>query len=209
MCDVFEGRVWKDFQEVDGLSFLGSPRNYALMLNVGWLQPFDHTPYSVGVLYLVLMNLPRGERFKRQNIFLVGIIPGPSEPKHDINSFLAPLVDELISLWEVGVSLRHPGSPLFSKRFCAALLCVACDMPASKKVCGFTAHNSRRGYNKCRKEFVTGGIGEGTDYSGFDACQSRNIVEHRRHVQEVLAQTTQELRNAKVSLYGVRYSELL
>ncbi len=209
MCDVFEGRVWRDFQEVDGLSFLGSPRNYALMLNVDWLQPFDHTPYSVGVLYLVLMNLPRSERFKRQNIFLVGIIPGPSEPKLNINSFLAPLVDELISLWEVGITLRHPGSPVIAERFRAALLSVACDMPASKKVCGFTAHNSKRGCNKCRKEFVTGGIGEGTDYSGFDACRSRNIVDHRKHVEEILAQTTQELQNAKVSLYGARYSELL
>ncbi len=201
MCDVFEGRVWRDFQEVDGLSFLGSPRNYALMLNVDWLQPFDHTPYSVGVLYLVLMNLPRSEHFKRQNIFLVGIVPGPSEPKLNINSFLAPLVDELISLWEVGITLRHPGSPVIAKHFRAALLCVACDMPASKQVCGFTAHNSKHGCNKCRKEFV---IGEGTDYSGFDACHSRNIVDHRKHVEEILAQTTQELQNAKVSLYGAR-----
>lgn len=209
MCDVFEGRVWRDFQTFNGSSFLASPRNYGFMLNVDWMQPFDHTPYSVGVLYLVLMNLPRSERFKRQNIFLVGIIPGPNEPRININSFLAPLVDEFIKLWEEGVNLRHSGSLLLPERFRAALLCVACDMPASKKVCGFTAHNSKHGCNKCTKEFRTGGFGESTDYSGFDSCPSRNIIDHRRHVEEILAQSTQELRNAKESLYGARHSELL
>ena len=29
MCDVFDGRVWRDFQVVNGVSFLASPRNYA------------------------------------------------------------------------------------------------------------------------------------------------------------------------------------
>ena len=208
MCDVFEGRIWRDFQTVNDCSFLSSPRNYSFMLNVDWMQPFDHTPYSVGVLYLVLMNLPRSERFKRQNIFLVGIIPGPSEPRKNINSFLAPLVDELCKLWHEGVLLKHSGS-IVPERFKAALLCVACDMPASKKVRGFTAHNSKHGCNKCAKEFKTGSFGESTDYSGFDSCPSRNINDHRRQVDEILAQPTLEQRNAKETLCGARYSELL
>jgi hypothetical protein len=136
MCDVFEGRVWRDFQTFNGSSFLASPRNYGFMLNVDWMQPFDHTPYSVGVLYLVLMNLSRSERFKRQNTFLVGIIPGPNEHRININSFLAPLVDEFIKLWEEGVNLRHSGSLLLPERFRAALLCVACDMPPARKFVG-------------------------------------------------------------------------
>ena len=180
------------------------------MLNVDWMQPFEHTPYSVGVMYLVLMNLPRSERFKRENIFLVGLIPGPSEPRHNINSFLTPLVDEFLLLWEEGVQLRHSGSLLLPECFKAALLCVACDMPGSRKVCGFTSHNSaKHGCNKCTKEFHTAGIGAPTDYSGFEPCRSRNWVEHKRQVEEILAQPTQELRNAKESAYGSRYSELL
>lgn len=168
MCDVFEGRVWRDSQTYSGSPFLSAPRNYAFVLNVDWMQPFDHTQYSIGVLYLALMNLPRSERFKRQNIFLVGVIPGPNEPKLNINSYLSPLVDELLILWEDGVKLRYSGSPLFPECFKVALLCVACDMPASRKVCGFTGHNSRRGCNKCTKEFQCSGIGEATDYSGFE-----------------------------------------
>ena len=209
MCDVFGGRIWKDFQYYEGLPFLANPRNYALMLNVDWMQPFEHTPYSIGVIYLVIMNLPRSERFKRENVILVGIIPGPSEPPLNINSYLSPLVDELLVLWNDGVKIRHHGSQIFPECFKAALLCVACDIPASRKVCGFTGHQSRNGCNKCKKAFTVGGIGVPNDYSGFEPCPPRNIIEHRRRVAETLEQTTQDLRNASESNYGVRYSELL
>jgi hypothetical protein len=139
----------------------------------------------------------------------VGVIPGPSEPKLNVNPYLSPLVDELLDLWNDGVKLRHHGSPFLAETFKACLLCVACDIPASRKVCGFTGHNSAHGCNKCTKTFVTGNIGGQTDYSGFESCPSRNIVEHRRQVDDVLSKTTQEERSRAESQYGVRYSELL
>ncbi len=71
------------------------------------------------------------------------------------------------------------------------------------------AHNSKHGCNKCTKEFQTHGFGVPTNYSGFDSCRLRNIVDHRRHINEILAQPTQELHNVRESLYGARYSELL
>ena len=70
---------------------------------------------------MVLMNLPRAERFKPENVFLVGIIPGPHEPKLNINTYLKPLVAELNALWENGVSLRAHGSTT-TQLFHAALL---------------------------------------------------------------------------------------
>ena len=35
-------------------------------------------------------------RYKTDNVILVGLIPGPHEPQHNINTFLEPLVDELM-----------------------------------------------------------------------------------------------------------------
>lgn len=61
------------------------------MLNVDWMQLFDHTKYSVGVMYLVLTNLPRSEHFKRENIFLAGIIPGPCEPRVTLTLLKPPV----------------------------------------------------------------------------------------------------------------------
>ena len=65
-----------------------------------------HITYSVGVLYLVIFNLPREERFKRENIILLGIIPGPSEPKRTMNSYLGPFVRDMLEFWE-GEKMWH------------------------------------------------------------------------------------------------------
>lgn len=56
--DVYDGKVWEDFQEYNGQPFLSFPNNLALMLNVDWFQPFEHTKHSEGVIYLAIMNLP-------------------------------------------------------------------------------------------------------------------------------------------------------
>ena len=89
--------------------------------------------HSTGVIYLAVQNLPRSERFKRENIIILGIIPGPHEPSKTINSYLSPLVDELNQLW-VGIVMQTPQNISVVVR--AALICVACDIPAARKVCG-------------------------------------------------------------------------
>ena len=39
--DCFEGRVWKEFQLVDGEPFLAAPNNFGLMLNVDLVSPYS------------------------------------------------------------------------------------------------------------------------------------------------------------------------
>ena len=114
----------------------------------------------------------------------------------------------MLILWNDGVELRH-GSEYIPETFKASLLCVACDIPASRKVCGFSGHNSAHGCNKCTKTFITGIVGEATDYSGFESCPLRYDSEHRRQVDDIQNKTTQEERTRAESSYGVRYSELL
>ena len=101
------------------------------MLNIDWFQPYKDSVYSVGVLYLSFLNLPPQERNKEENIAIVGIIPGPQEPSRDVNSFLDPLVDDLLDFWD-GVWINTPTT---GPRFCRlALLCVTCDIQASRKL---------------------------------------------------------------------------
>ena len=102
-------------------------------MNVDWFEPFERGVYSVGVIYLTVQNLPREERYKPENIILVGIIPGPSEPKLSINSYLAPLVIELQEAWGKGFTLTTYNKSIVTVKL--ALTCVACDIPASRKVC--------------------------------------------------------------------------
>lgn len=44
-------------------------RNYGIMLNVDWFQLFKYINYFVGVIYVIILNLLRVERFKKKCYF--------------------------------------------------------------------------------------------------------------------------------------------
>ena len=85
--DIYDGQVWKEFRQYKGNSFLDQEFSFAFILNVDWFQPYTHTQTSIGVIYLTVLNLPRYLRYKCENIILVGIIPGPNEPKGQLIPF--------------------------------------------------------------------------------------------------------------------------
>lgn len=63
------------------------------MLNVDFFQPYKHVHDSYGAIYLTIMNLPRSERFKQQNVIvIVGIIPAfEHEPDSYTQSILTAI----------------------------------------------------------------------------------------------------------------------
>ena len=75
-------------------SRLDSHHNLAVSLNVDWFQPYSRVTDSLRSYILEYIEFS-SSRYKQENIILVGIIPGPKEPKFNINSYLSPLVDEL------------------------------------------------------------------------------------------------------------------
>ena len=177
-------------------------------MNVDWFEPYERGVYSVGVIYLTVQNLPREEHYKLENVVLVGIIPGPKEPKLTINSFLSPLVIDLKKAWINGIILNSPNKGRVTVKL--ALTCVACDIPASRKVCGFLGHNASLGCNKCYKKFKVV-FGEPTDYSGFDRENwlKRTVEKHHEDVNKVTQEVTKTKISKAESEYGVRYSVLL
>ena len=142
LSDLYSGNIWKDFQYFVGKPFLALSTRIGLIINIDCFQPFSHTVFSVGVVYLVVMNLPRYIRYKRENVIIIGIIPGPSEPSHGcFNNYLEPLVKELKDLW-TGVSMPVcVGTTTLVKTIQCAVLCCACDLPTGRKVCGFLGHS--------------------------------------------------------------------
>ena len=50
------------------------------MLNVDCFNPYKHMPGSIRALYCVFANLPREERYKRDNILLQPLIEGAKTP---------------------------------------------------------------------------------------------------------------------------------
>ena len=107
MTDIYDGEIWKTFP-----SHLDNPDNsehsrfftsktadshLGIMVNLDWFQPFDSASYSCGAIYDVIYNLPQDVRFKKENILILCLLPGPNEVKlYKINHFLALIVDELL-----------------------------------------------------------------------------------------------------------------
>ena len=49
--DIYDGKVWEEFQNVNGKPFQSQEDNFAIMLNVDWFNPFKHSPGFVGAFY--------------------------------------------------------------------------------------------------------------------------------------------------------------
>ena len=201
MCDIYDGAVWRSLindQNVLTLAFL---------LNVDWFQPYKHVAYSVGAIYLTILNLPRQLRYRRENTLVVGIIPGPQEPKLHMNSYLEPLVEELLKLWK-GIEMQTAQDICEVK---AMLICAACDIPASRKLGGFLGHAAEKGCSRCLKSFPTERFGDKRDYSGFDRSQwpERLVDDHRKYGMCWKHVITLSKRREIEQVHGVRYTELL
>jgi len=142
-------------------------------------------------------------------VIIVGIIPGQKEPKLTMNSFLQPLVDELQEFWS-GVLVTCSKHPLKSLLIRAALIYCACDIPATRKLCGFVSHSASLGCSKCLKKFpsITVAGKKKRDYSGYDkeTWPVRDLKVHLDKSDEYKKAKTQSDQISIAKDFGVRYS---
>ena len=76
----------------------------------------------------------------------------------------------------------------------AALICLSCDLPATRKVCGFAGHSAAMGCSKCLKRFPS--LLNKLDYSGYDrSMQSKLYCEANTKAEQ----------NQVIKRYGVHY----
>ena len=111
-------------------------------------------------------------------------------------------------MWK-GVSLKTSGGITHLVR--AALLCVGCDIPAARKVCGFLGHRAKMGCSKCLLAFPTAKFGEKPDYSNFNHTEwvPRTADNHRIEAAKLLECTTKSKQVEIQKKTGIRYSFLL
>ena len=148
--DVYDGTMWQKFQEYEGRPFLSEPNNLAFMLHLDWFQPFDNVSYSLGVVYLVCLNLPLDIRGKRENTIPIAALPGGREKLQNVSRLLCPLVADLMDLWKDGIHVTvhgHTDKVLVK----AALILVSCDLPAGRKVTGHIGNNTC--CSRCQRDF--------------------------------------------------------
>jgi hypothetical protein len=210
LFDIYDGRIWKEFKDDNGSYFFTkefADTHIGLMLNMDWFQPFINSQYSVGVIYAVICNLPRSERFKPENILTLAVIPGPNEPKlHEINNYLYPIVNQLNLLWNGYNIITHEYN---NGRFVrGAIIGCSSDIPATRKLCGFIS--ARIACYRCYKS--ANFVNNQPNFGGFEDFDEwfveRDVDTIRKNANEWKKCTTEESRKAHVSQFHVRWSEI-
>lgn len=215
MSDIRHGKLWEEFllHPTTGEQLLNDPHNIAFILNVDWFCPFKRSNYKVGALYMSVLNLPRIERFKLKWTMLIALIPGPAEPVDNINSFIDPLVDDLLELWQGKNFVDTTGKEVQNK---SLLLCISSDLPASRKITQFKSHKCVKSCDKCnftakREPGTKGASGKMSFVTekrpNRPSARTRQSVE-KDATEFKNAETKQKAQEISKST-GVKYSELV
>lgn len=213
ITDIYDGEIWKSFPNDQIFPFFSPEKadsHLGIMLNLDWFQPFDSAVYSSGAIYGVICNLPRDLRFKKENMLTLGLLPGPEEAKlHQINNYLAPIVNELLEFWN-GVDLPSTYNYPSGRNVRMAVICCSSDVPATRKLGGHIS--ALVGCHRCYKEANNEG-GQKLNFGGFEDMKDwfimRDAEVHRHNAVIWKKQQSEESRNKFVKRTHVRWSEML
>ena len=158
ISDIFDGSVYLNLTRkhvvVDGrvlpYTYFSDSRDIALGLATDGFAPFRRRKATTWPLLIYNYNLPPEIRFRKEYILCLGVVPGPKKPK-DMDSFLYPLVEELLQL-AVGIrAFDVLQSSVFALH--AYLIVVSGDIPALSMLLNIKGHNA---FSPCRACKITG-----------------------------------------------------
>jgi hypothetical protein len=94
-------KAWEALDRFDP-EFTRDPRSVRLGLSMDGFQPHSEasSPYSYWPVFVMPYNLLPNKYLKQDFVFLALVIPGPKEPKNQMNTFLRPLMEEMKELWQ-------------------------------------------------------------------------------------------------------------
>ncbi|QRW02701.1 Transposase family tnp2 [Ceratobasidium sp. AG-Ba] len=154
--DVFDGEIYNTLRRtpLDGAyHFFDNPEDLALGLSTDGFTLFKRRRRGLSTAWPIILinyNLHPRYRTRLENVICVGVIPGPTQCK-DINSFLVPVIEELLLLERGVVSLK--GSDAFARpvQFVlrAFLIMLFGDIPAVSKLLAIKGHNAIRPCRAC------------------------------------------------------------
>lgn len=153
MAHPSDSEAWKHFDRTF-TDFASEPRNVRLGLCTDGFSVFGKfgKQYSCWPVLTTPYNMSPSMCMKKPFIFLSLLIPGPKNPKNNLDVYMQPLIDELKHLWSVG-SLTYDISKKQNFNLRAALLWTISDFPAysmlsgwntfGKKACPYCMDNSK------------------------------------------------------------------
>ncbi|KAL4360851.1 hypothetical protein GQ457_04G005670 [Hibiscus cannabinus] len=178
MCHPSDSLAWKYFDQ-EHPTFSYETRNVRLGLCTDGFQPFGQSgqQYSLWPVIVTPYNLPPSMCMKDEFMFLTIIVPGPRNPKYNIDVFLQPLIAELIHLWDVG-EVTYDLSTKHNFLLRAALLWTINDFPAYGMLSGWSTAG-RTACPYCMEESEAFTLQHGGKQSWFD--NHRKFLPHNHH----------------------------
>ncbi|GJW87465.1 hypothetical protein Tco_0162805, partial [Tanacetum coccineum] len=106
MRHVADSSQWKNIDN-HYTNFRAEIRNIRFGLNSDGINPFGNmsSRHSTWPVLLCIYNLPPWLCMKRKYIMMSLLIQGPKQAGNDIDVYLAPLIDDMIDLWDKGVKV--------------------------------------------------------------------------------------------------------
>jgi len=152
MWDIKDGTRVKELGGPDGATFCDGLKRRELRLlwslSIDWFNPRGNKAAgkstSTGSIVMACLNLPPSLRYKPENLFLVGIIPGPREPSvEEVGHFIEPIVDMLDRSWRDGTKFNCTESSDCGRAERSMLVVIVTDLVASRKITGVASHSSK------------------------------------------------------------------
>jgi hypothetical protein len=212
--DIWGSRYVREMKGPNGDFLLEKKENEVVLLfslAVDWFNPHHNLAagqsVSTGIMFMSCLNLPPEDRYKQENIYLVGVLPGRDQ-QSVLDDLLSPLISDLLLYWE-GLTFVGLQSPIMSTLVRCALVQLVCDVPAARKVAGFQSHNATHPCSVC---FISSKELNNLDIPQGPSSQ-RTKEDHFEHASRYKALVDSVGRNAaereiKSTAHGVRWSAL-
>ncbi|KAJ3495364.1 hypothetical protein NLJ89_g10637 [Agrocybe chaxingu] len=142
ITSVFDADFIRNFKGPGGTLFVDRPQNegrYLFAFNVDFFssecQTVRGASASSGIISAVCLNLPESIRYKKENMYIAGIISGLDEPHlTQLNHYMRPIVDDLLVSYKKGVHYSCTANHPTGKTTRSALSISVNDLPAARKV---------------------------------------------------------------------------
>lgn len=215
MTDIFDGEFVRHFKGPMATQKLfldrpGTEGRYLFAFNVDFFSAEGQTirgpMASCGLISAVCLNLPLHLRYKAENIYIAGIIPGPAEPhKTEINHYMRIIVDDLLLSWERGVLYSRTANHEKGRVARCAMAFSVNDLPAARMISQWAHFTSHHFCSRCYC-FHLSNLGR-CDITSPD-WRPREMGELRAMAEAWRDASTLAEQEALFKKNGIRWSEL-
>lgn len=208
--DIWRSPVFSRLKDSLGRPFL-QPMNgegrLVFSLSIDSFNPHHNktakqTVSSTGI-WMVLLNLPPHLRYRREYMYLAGVIPGPEKPsKEDLYPYLDLLVSQLRHLYTQGVRFSTTHRERLGRLFIAMLVPLICDMLAARQTIGLGSATSHHFCTFCNLDIDDLDVADRTEWP------PKNIDEMRKFATLWRDAPNERVQSAIFEASGIRWSPL-